>query len=155
MLISCKTVPYVGVLDSEESEVTDTSEVIDDRRDSLGNVVEIRIPFEFDNPVANNVIFDADKDACRLIVSDVDFLFEVLDISQEENGKRVIKPVSEYRGDFFALFMEEGNVCRLVVFKQEKPYTPFSRRILFYTLDKEVLETFNLIIDEDATNMEY
>lgn len=105
------------------------------------------------NPVSNVVAFDIDKEAYKIISAQTDFQFEVLTGQNDESN--TIKPISEYRNEYFSLSMIESNVCKLEVMKQEKPYHPISRKIVFYTFDNNELEYFYLVIDEDATNMEY
>lgn len=160
MLMSCKERPDLSLQENNDSVVVDTTEINDDIADPSEDVREgaekvISIPFEFDNPVANLVVFDIDKGECRLVVSDVDFFFEVLTHNQEEDTDRNVEPISEYKDEYFALSMEKSNICRLEVFGQEEPYCPINCHIIFYTMNNEILEDFYLIVGEDATNKEY
>lgn len=160
MLMSCRERDRVDMFESEDSVVTDTTEKNDGMvhpSEDVGEGAEkvISIPFEFDNPVADIVVFDIDKGGCKSVVSDVDFFFEVLTHMQEEDTNRIVEPVSEYKDEYFSLSMEKGNVCRLEVFGQEEPYCPIDCHIVFYTVNNEILEDFYLIVGEDATNKEY
>lgn len=160
MLMSCREDTRVYMFESDDSVAVDTTEKNDDiieLSETVGEGTEkvISIPFEFDNPVANLVVFDIDKGGCKSVVSDVDFSFEVLTHKQEEDTDRIVEPVSEYKDEYFSLSMENGNTCKLEVFGQEEPYCPIDCHIVFYNVNNEILEDFYLIVGEDATDKEY
>ena len=111
----------------------------------------VRIPFENDNPYPL-MAFDVDKDEYRLFVSNVAFQFE---ISGNSEDKGIINPVSEYKDKYFSLIMEKDKICRLTIFKQDKPYGFISKKVVFYNLGNEVIEEVAIVIGEDASNMEY
>lgn len=153
LLMSCKERPAVL-----EYYGPDSSQIADNQGESSGESEEdkktITIPFEFDNPVANVVAFDIDKNGSVFVSAENDFLFEVL-TEREDNDNHIINPVSEHKEEHFVVSMTESNVCKLDVFKQSKPYSIINKHIIFYSSDNEVLEDIYLIIDEDATSKEY
>ena len=156
--VSCKESSFIEEDNVNNSSTATTILPSEDQKDSSGNekgdenIIGFTIPFEFDNPVSNVVAFDIDEDAYKLISAQTDFLFEIL---TEDNENHTIQPISTYRNEHFILTMIESNVCRLEVIKQQKPYSPINRKIIFYSLDNQVIEEIYLVIDEDAANMEY
>lgn len=160
LCLSCSIGQIKTEDDNKEQNQEQNSEVLADTADVVlqdTSIVlkTIVIPFEYDNPVANIVAFDIDKNECRHVEAEVDFFFEVLTTSEWESEEREINLMSEYKDERFSFVMESRNVCRIDVFKQEEPFSPVEKYIVFYTQDKEYLEDFVLIIDEDATKKDY
>lgn len=156
VLLSCDS----GNVGGNQGNVDDYHEIADNQNGDVDNPVApecavITIPFEFHEPEGDVVAFNIDEGDSLLVKASGDFMFEVLKVAEYEDKNRTVMPVVEYREEYFALSMEAGNVCKVKVFKQEEPFVIYNRIVVFYTLNKEYLEKFSLIIDENAADMEY
>lgn len=130
-------------------------DVVQDAEPGLQEPVTVQIPREFQNPVANLMVFDIDKGGQCTIISDGGFTFEIVSAGEYNDKDRTPSPVTSYSDGWISMNMTGDSKCELIVHVQERPYTSYSKAVIFYRPDLSVIETDWIEIGEGYSNMDW